>query len=440
MSKALREAKRYLKTDYKMHVSRVEDCQDHCTVHALSDPSANSADYRGVCHHNHNINCERCDALEKVMREILQELEGSELSEEMKTRLMFDYNESTQDINTWKAHLLRSVNQEEAKQDVLDDLDQESCLTVMDWAMRFLPHRYREQMSEFFGKRDRSWHISAVITRSTVEGFQVECFVHLFNTCTQNSFAVASIIEHLLSTLKKEYPMLNHAFLRSDNAGCYKNGALLLSLPEISARSGIKVMRYDFSDPQARKDICDRKTAPLKAHIKRWVNEKHDVLTAEDMKQAIESYGGLKGCQAAVVQVDTSLDLGRSNKIPGISLLNNFEFSEDSGIRAWRAYSIGPGHLLKYCELQISPQPETNLRVIVPFGELTKEKGTVGEKSKTSTDIYSCQESGCVLTFKSQDEADAHMDTVFNKVYESSASTFAISDQLKGSKWKRRSG
>ena len=60
MSKALREAKRYLKTDYKMHVSRDEDCQDHCTVHALSDPSANnSADYRGVCHHNHNINCKR---------------------------------------------------------------------------------------------------------------------------------------------------------------------------------------------------------------------------------------------------------------------------------------------------------------------------------------------------------------------------------------------
>ena len=29
---------------------------------------------------------------------------------------------------------------------------------------------------------------------------------------------------------------------------------------------------------------------------------------------------------------------------------------------------------------------------------------------------------------------------LFNKVYESSASTFAINDQLKGSKWKRRSG
>ena len=74
-------------------------------------------------------------------------------------------------------------------------------------------------------------------------------------------------------------------------------------------RSGIKVVRYDFSDPQASKDICDRKTPPIKAHIKRWVNEKHDVLTAEDMKLAIESHGGLKGCRAAVVEVDVSQDM-----------------------------------------------------------------------------------------------------------------------------------
>ena len=201
--------------------------------------------------------------------------------------------------------------------------------------MKFLPHHYREQMSEFFGKRGRSWHVSAVITKSsTAEKFQFECFVHLFNSCTQNSFAVASIIEHLLKTLKKEYPVLKQAFLRSDNAGCYKNGALLLSLPEISVRSGIKVVRYNFSDPQAGKDIHDRKTAPMKAHIKRWVNKKHDVLTAEDMKLAIESHGGLKGCRAAVVEVDVSQDMVKDNKkIPGISLPNNFQFTDESGIR-----------------------------------------------------------------------------------------------------------
>ena len=409
--KALKEAKRYLKTDFKLHISRDEDCTDHCIVHALSDPSEDSADFRGECYHNHKTNCERCDALENVIAEILRDLEDSGLSEEKKARMIFDYKECVQNIRAWKAHLLRSVNQEDAKQDAFDKLNEESCLIVMDWAMKFLPHHYREQMSKFFGKHGRSWHISTVITKLTAEKFKVECFVHLFNTCTQNSFAVASIIEHLLKTLKEEYPILKHAFLLSDNAGCYKNGALLLSLPEISARSGIKVLRYDFSDPQAGKDICDRKTAPMQADIKRWVNEKHDVVSAEDMKQVIESHGGLKGCRAAVVEVDISKDVVKDNKIPGISLLNNFQLIEKSGIRSWRAYDIGPGRLLQYRDLQISAQPDTNLKVIEPFGELTKGKGIVGETSKTSADIYSCQESGCVLTFKSQQEADAHRET-----------------------------
>ena len=40
--KAPREAKRYLKTDFKVHISRQEDCRDQCTVHALSDPSESS--------------------------------------------------------------------------------------------------------------------------------------------------------------------------------------------------------------------------------------------------------------------------------------------------------------------------------------------------------------------------------------------------------------
>ena len=53
-------------------------------------------------------------------------------------------------------------------------------------------------------------------------------------------------------------------------------------------RVGVMPLRYDFSDPQAGKDIYDRKTAPMKAHIRRWVVEKHDVTTAEDMKQALE--------------------------------------------------------------------------------------------------------------------------------------------------------
>ena len=78
------------------------------------------------------------------------------------------------------------------------------------------------------------------------------------------------------------------------HSGFYHSGALLLSLHEIGKRMGITPLRYDFSDPQSGKDICDRKTAPMKSHIRRWVNEKNDVLTALDMKTALKSHGGLR--------------------------------------------------------------------------------------------------------------------------------------------------
>ena len=54
-------------------------------------------------------------------------------------------------------------------------------------------------MSDVFGKRGRSWHISAVINRATEESkHEAECFVHIFNNCTQHSFEDLSIIEDLL--------------------------------------------------------------------------------------------------------------------------------------------------------------------------------------------------------------------------------------------------
>ena len=173
----------------------------------------------------------------------------------------------------------------------------------------------------------------------------MQCFVHLFEQCKQDWFAVASIIESLLKTVKTEQPFITEAFLRSDNGACYHNAPLLFALPAIGSRTGIQIKRYDFSEPQAGKDICDRKIAPMKAHIRRYVNERHDVVTAAEMKEALESHGGITGCRAAVANINTANETGGTNKLKGISKLNNFEFTE-AGIRVWCAYQIGPRSLV----------------------------------------------------------------------------------------------
>ena len=108
----------------------------------------------------------------------------------------------------------------------------------------------------------------------------------------------------------------------------------------------MNLIRYNFSEPQAGKDICDRKTAPMKAHIRRFENENSDVTTAEEMKKALESHGWLRGCRVAVVEIDPSKDLHEANKILDISLLYKFKLG-DSGIRVWKAYNIGEGKHLR---------------------------------------------------------------------------------------------
>ena len=118
-------------------------------------------------------------------------------------------------------------------------------------------------MSKCFGKRGRSWHVSAVIPRLHAEGrYDVECFVYLFNTCSQNSFVVMSVILHLLKTINLEYSSISKIFLRPDNAGCYHNGPLILSLPVMGERVGMMPLRYDFSDPQAGKISVTGKPHP----------------------------------------------------------------------------------------------------------------------------------------------------------------------------------
>ena len=407
------DAKRYLKADYKLHLSRDERCADHCIVYALSSPT--DASFRDTCDHVHNVVCDACRGMETVVKEIGAQIEGisdAGQDEVAKRKLQFEYGQAKEAIGAWKAHNMRVVNQEPAKQDVLSTLDGNNCLIVMDWAMKFLPLRYREQMRDFFGKAGKSWHVSCVIQKQA-ENLSVQCFVHLFEQCNQDWFAVASIIESLLKTVKKEQPAISEVFLRSDNGGCYHNAPLLCALPAIGSRTGIQIKRYDFSEPQAGKDICDRKVAPMKAHIRRYVNEKHDVVTAANMKEALESHGGIAGCRAAVAEIVVEKETGGGNKLKGISKFNNFEFTE-AGIRVWRAYQIGPGSLVSY--ERNTQQEETGMKVLQTFGPSSRcGNVATGPNSNTSrenrNEVFFCDVPGCVLTFKSENEAQAHMDT-----------------------------
>ncbi|KAK2552400.1 hypothetical protein P5673_026481 [Acropora cervicornis] len=223
--------------------------------------------------------------------------------------------------------------------------------------------------------------------------------------------------------LKSTYSNLSEAFLRSDNAGCCHNAFPILSLPSIVERAGIRVLRYDFGDPQAGKDVCDRRIATLKSHMRRFINEGNDINTTQQMKVAIESYGGIKGCYATVAEIQDSFQNMTKHTMTGIQALNNFLF-EPAGLRAWKACNL---------KKHGAPQGPTGIKELQPFSQPFKDVGTfratqaqeVGPSVPTEVQIrqseeadtatrsvasYSCPEQGCVKIYKEFKSLQKHLD------------------------------
>ena len=320
---------------------------DHCSQYALSD--SKDPAFRGTCTQDHDLICNRCEDLKAVLSDTQKSIQESCFECQYdKEDALHRFQEATRAIQLWKSHQLRLVNQDNARTDVIECLDDSKVLLVQDWAMKFLPRQYRESQGEWFAKKGISWHITVAIRKKESE-LETQAFVHVVEKCIQDSPCVVQLMEHVLSTLKREHPEIKSAFYRQDNAGCYHAANTILACKDISQRSGIFIQQLDFSDPQGGKGACDRFAATMKNHVRSFVNKGNDVLTAEQFLSALTSRGGVSGARVSLVQGNSS---SKTNvKWPGISKLNNFEFSSD-GVRVWRAYQVGEGKFFPWSEFE----------------------------------------------------------------------------------------
>ena len=106
---------------------------------------------------------------------------------------------------------------------------------------------------------------------------QMITFVHVFQSCTQDSCAVLSIMKDVIGKLKSRLPQLESVFYRQDNAGCYHCSETIVGASIAGRYNGVLVKRMDFSDPQGGKGACDRKAASIKSHIRIHVDEGNSV-------------------------------------------------------------------------------------------------------------------------------------------------------------------
>ena len=181
----------------QVHVCQSSTVADHCRTFALSDPDNTS--FRGECDHLHNETWDRCAFLHSALAEVESALtaEMENLTDDEKEEFSFKVTQATDNILAWKAHILRSIHQDRAHVELLDMLDETSVLLVQDWAMKYLPRKYRESQTDWCGKRGIPWHISVAFKKRD-EQIELLAFCHIFKSCTQdNNKIIIIIIKHL---------------------------------------------------------------------------------------------------------------------------------------------------------------------------------------------------------------------------------------------------
>lgn len=395
-----------------MHISDSTTVPDHCRFFALSDPK--DPDFKIICDHEHNDMCSQCKILGDVVAEIEFAIKQSDLEDDDRAELEFMLKKSLEDINLWKAHQLRGATQEKCRSDILETLDNKTVLITQDWAMKFIPRKYREGQSDWYGKRGISWHITVVL-RSVNDQLESLTFVHITESGQQDSHTVTAIMQHVVSEVKKIMPHLETVYYRQDNAGCYHCANTVLSLNKISEESGVNIKRIDFSDPQGGKGCCDRKSATIKAHIRIYINEGHDVENPRQMQQAIESRGGLQGVVVYIISVHKVQESQKPQiKEEKISLLNNFEFTV-AGLKIWRAYNIGPGRYISKLEFRGQAVP-TECNIVGYPSDVVEFTRIKPRSRKTRVDdnddvehLFCCPENSCIKSFPTLAQLECHI-------------------------------
>lgn len=416
--KKLCAGKLYLKTTYRNHCQEDNSqCPDHCIPFALSDPD--DKNLRVDCCHEHNLVCTDCHSLADTLQAVKSEIPNhlSRLGKEKKEDLEYDANAASKKIFDWKAHIIRAQNQERSKHTVLESLEEEEILIVVDWAMKFTAIKFREKQSEWYAKRGMSWHISSVIFKDG-QILKVTSYAHLFNNCRQDWYAVLSVLEDLLSIIKGNNAGITKAYIRSDEAGCYHNSQLIASLQQLGERHSIKIVRYDHSEPQFGKDICDRILCPMKAAIRRFCNEGHDITSAEDMYGALKErpVGGTTTAVCAIQEQNLSLQI---RKIPNYSSYHSFEFTA-TGLRVWKAYNVGPGKLIKWNTIVSVSQGATLMKVDVPFFPVKpreiKQRNKAADHEEEDVGKYECPDPQCKEEFENRGDLDLHLALIEHRV------------------------
>lgn len=153
---------------------------------------------------------------------------------------------------------------------------------------------------------------------------------------------------------------------------------------------------------RSRERIYDISALSNEGHNK----EIHDIIDVGDMREALKERP-VKGTTTAVSLLNESSRNLQVHKRKHFSELHNFRY-EESGLRAWKAYAVGPRRLIAWQSLYVKHQGPTNVSLNEGQGffettetrELPTRKLLVTENDALAP-MFVCPKEGCSNAFDS---------------------------------------
>ena len=95
---------------FQVHLSSNSIVPDHCKPYVLSLSS--NPNFANTCDHDHDLACDRCSRYSLINQEVELQLDKATIPQEGKEEMKFMMAQSKKNIDAWKSHILRYINQD----------------------------------------------------------------------------------------------------------------------------------------------------------------------------------------------------------------------------------------------------------------------------------------------------------------------------------------
>ena len=156
----LEYAERYLKIAHPQNCQDHSECPTHCISLALSDPNGSNLQRSQHCSNGHSGTCNDCSDLDNLLNEL------TDLGKDLPNNVIYDIGIAKENILKWQQHIIRHVQQNKAKVDVLDLVNERTCLWTRDYCQKVLPMQFCESQCSYFSKKGMSLHVHVFLMQS----------------------------------------------------------------------------------------------------------------------------------------------------------------------------------------------------------------------------------------------------------------------------------